>query len=72
MWTLCAAASSKSILQTISNSVQYLMEDVDFSGVLPTNDKTVYTYFGASGGNPVSPIYMAKEGYRHFLNMSSR
>ena len=57
-------------------NVEILMEDVDFSGVLTTIDERVLTKFGSSGGNPVSPIYIAKDdslgGHRtvvsNFLN----
>ena len=42
-------------------AIQILMEDCDFSGVLPFLDKTVYTFFGSSGGNALSPMYISRD-----------
>lgn len=43
-------------------NVEVLLEEVDFSGVLPDHEgKKVLTFFGASEGNPVAPIYISKD-----------
>ena len=43
-------------------NVEILMEDVDFSGVLPNYDgKKVLTYFGSEGGNPLAPMYITND-----------
>ena len=42
-------------------NVQIVLEDVDFTGVITTIDERVLTKFGSNGGNPVSPMYIAKD-----------
>ena len=41
--------------------VHILLEDCDFSGVLPYAGKTVYTFFKSSGGNALSPMFISKD-----------
>ena len=39
--------------------VHYLLEDVDFSGM--TSQSATHVSFGASGGNPMAPMYLSND-----------
>jgi len=56
----CGLAHQNNNIPGSMCNIQYLLEDLDFSRVKPHKGKSVnLLQFGASGGNPVSPMYIA-------------